>query len=257
MRSKKQWRGMFAKQGRGELPKGTAREMAESSPPFRALPERVGDKHGKRAKKKHGAREPRERPVTLAKRLSNASGRARASARHGGTHRPVHHERRPPVNPIVTHRRPARVGGKSEQQWPIINSGDHDWTQNLFLMWAGAYGDTRGYVWANSFEDAFEHWVEYLDERAPGLLTNLDEGDLRESARDLGIEWQADWPDHEDRKFQRVVEHAEVDLTPIGHTTLEHGAYIPSHEWGGDEITGAELHRVKARSIAEQETDEE
>ena len=57
---------------------------------------------------------------------------------------------------------------------PVINHSDHDWTRNLYLMWAGAYGDTKCYVWANSFDDAFEHLVEYLDDHAPGCLTKID-----------------------------------------------------------------------------------
>lgn len=137
-------------------------------------------------------------------------------------------------------------------RFPIANACDHSSYRNLYLMWGGAYGTTRVFVWANSFEDAFEEFVEWADDHAPGLLTKLDTSDLKSSARDLGIPWQSSWPDYEDDDFVRVLENAEADLTLIGHTTLKHGQYIPSWEWGGDDVSGSEEYdNVKRRSIME------
>lgn len=123
----------------------------------------------------------------------------------------------------------------------------------LFLMFAGAYGDTHAWVWADHLEDAFEVFVEWLDDNAPGLLTELDESDLKNAAKDEGIAWQPHWPDWDDRQFQKVVEAAEADLTVIGHTTLKHGTHIASYEWGGDEIDpgGKDYKTVLGRSMAD------
>lgn len=121
----------------------------------------------------------------------------------------------------------------------------------LYRMWFGAYG-TKLYVWADSFESAFEEGVEWLDDNAPGNLTDLDEGDLRSAADEIGVTWQDSWPDWDDADFQRVIEKAEEDLTLIGHTTLKHGRYIPSHEWGGDDVTDPdEIRDVVERSYDE------
>jgi hypothetical protein len=103
-------------------------------------------------------------------------------------------------------------------------------------MWAGAYGDTTGYVWAASEDDAFEVWVEWLDEHAPGLLVSEFSDLLDEQARALGY---ASWPqlrDSDSRMRDHAIEAAECDLTPIGHCTMKSGHYICSWEWGLDEV---------------------
>lgn len=135
-------------------------------------------------------------------------------------------------------------------RYPIINPLEIGNTDQLFLMWAGQLGTTHGYVWADSADTAFEVWVEWLDENAPGHIVNVDESDLRRAAADLGIRWREDWPDYDDRKFMRVLESAEADLTAIGHTTLTHGGHIASNEWGFDEILSStpEYDRVMAYS---------
>jgi len=149
---------------------------------------------------------------------------------------------------------------------PIANPGEaelydaqyahmHRRPTTLYRMWLGAYGTERVYVWADSFESAFETLVEWADDNAPGVLTTIDESDLRAAAEDLGVAWREDWPDWDDRDFGRVVESAEADLTLIGHTMLKHGTHIPSWEWGGDEVEQGsdEYERVKDRSLAESE----
>jgi hypothetical protein len=124
---------------------------------------------------------------------------------------------------------------------PIVNPGDADWTRHLYLMWAGAYGDIKCYVWANSFDDAFEHLVEWLDDNAPGCLTWVD----YDSAA-LELDVVSNWRDI-DEECEKVREHAEMDLSVVGHTTLTNGDAIPSWEWGGDEIIdAATIEAVKA-----------
>jgi hypothetical protein len=116
--------------------------------------------------------------------------------------------------------------------------------KGLFKMWAGSFSPTYGYVWADNFEDAFEEWVEYLDVVCPGCFVTVGEDELKEAADDLGLEWKSSWPDWSDPEFERVVENAEADLTAIGHTTLNSGTHIASHEWGGDDISGDEESAV-------------
>lgn len=126
---------------------------------------------------------------------------------------------------------------------PIANSSDHDWCRNLYLMWAG-YG-TKCYVWANSFDDAFETFAEWLDDNAPGCLTSFSEDDYKAAAKELGLTWPAEPGSEEECK---VAEATEVDHTVIGHTTLNHGTHIASYEWGGDDVTDeAEFSEVKKR----------
>jgi hypothetical protein len=132
---------------------------------------------------------------------------------------------------------------------PIINpselpTGHYDRKQ-LFKMWAGSgYSPYNGYVWADHFEDAFEEWVEHLDTECPGCFVTVGEDELKEAADDLGVEWDDQWPEWGDPKFLEVAEHAEADLTTIGHTTLKSGTHIPSDQWGGDEIDGDEESAV-------------
>lgn len=121
----------------------------------------------------------------------------------------------------------------------IANADAAEEGESLYAMWLGPYGTTV-YVWGRSFDDAFEEMVEWADDNAPGSLVDLTEADLKEAAEDAGVEWDPEWPDYDDPAFMRVVEDAETDLTTIGHTTLKHGQYIPSHEWGGDDVTGGE-----------------
>ncbi len=150
---------------------------------------------------------------------------------------------------------------------PIANAGEY-WMyestggaaglrKGLYLMWAGQVGSVRVYVWADSFESAFEEFVEYLDDEAPGMLTDVTEDDLKEAAQDKGIEWQETWPDWEDSDFVVVAEAAEVDLTSIGHTTLKHGQYIASWEWGGAEVTSEEDWDIVAERSVEESEDED
>jgi len=139
---------------------------------------------------------------------------------------------------------------------PIANASDLSFESGLYLLTFGAYGTTKVFVWADSVEVAFEVAAEWLDDNAPGHLVSIDEEELKAAAKDLGIPWNPKWigPDgNDDRDFQKVIEHAEADLTQIGHTTLQHGQYVLSYEWWVDEVdAGTDDYRiVKARSYTE------
>jgi len=127
----------------------------------------------------------------------------------------------------------------------------------LFEMWLGETGTTWVYVWADSFESAFEELAEWADDNTPGHIVKLTIADLKSAARDRGIRWRQGWPDYEDRDFERVVDAAEDGLTLVGHTTLKHGSYIVSHEWGGQEVDpGSDAWRIVVdRSFAEVSVD--
>jgi len=92
-------------------------------------------------------------------------------------------------------------------------------------MWAGAYAEIPGYVWARSEDDAFEIWVDYLDDNAPGCLTSHEDAAeyLREYCEEHDCSEEQAYNDSWEERY---------DLTTIGHTTLKHGAHIPSYEWG-------------------------
>lgn len=161
------------------------------------------------------------------------------------------------------------LGAVPDDEIPIANPlevprSKHDRKQ-LFRMWMGAYGDHHVYIWADHFEDAFEEMVEFFDRpETCGLFTYLDEGDLKASAQDLGIHWptplemraervDSAWGALDERTQEKIREHAEVDLTIIGHTTLKCGdglgtPYVASWEWGGNDVTGEEYDLVRAAS---------
>lgn len=147
---------------------------------------------------------------------------------------------------------------------PIINPSElptRGWDRKqLFKMWACTYAPEHGYVWADNFEDAFEEWVEYLDTVCQGCFVTVGEAELKEAAEDLGVEWDDQWPEWGDPKFIEVVEHAEADLTAIGHTTLKSGTHIRSDEWGGGEVSDeeeAEVWQVCADAYAEEYGDDD
>ncbi len=124
---------------------------------------------------------------------------------------------------------------------PIANPSAFDCDYHHLWRFAfGAYGSTVVYVWTfrNSVEDAFETAVEWLDENAPGHLVNLTQDDYKQAAEELGIAWpeSGDVNSLEGDEFERVVTHAEADLTLIGHTTLNNGQYVLSYEWTVDEV---------------------
>lgn len=137
---------------------------------------------------------------------------------------------------------PEELDHDGAREYPIVNPSDHDrsYRTSLYCMWAGAYGDTRVYIWANSFEDAFEHLTEWLDDNAPGLLCKID---WDQTASDHGYEdWDAAYKAlGEGDELDALVQEAETDLSIVGHTTLKNGDAIASWEWGGNEVTDEAL----------------
>jgi len=132
---------------------------------------------------------------------------------------------------------------------PVANPDEFEDDKKLYLFTFGAYGWTKVYVWADHDENAFEIAVEWIDDNAPGHLTDVTEDDLKRSAEDLGVEWQPSWPDWDDAAFAHVVQNAEADLTQVAHTTLKHGQYLHSWEWTFDEVTDpAEYERIAEES---------
>lgn len=151
------------------------------------------------------------------------------------------------------------------KQIPILNPSDVSMRPRWrpFRMWAGACAPTEIYVWADGVESAFAALVEYLDDNAPGCLVSHEKFRelCDETARERGFEDFDSAIQHfgglpeawENKAFRALVEHAERDLTTIGHTSLTTGSHIPSHEWGGDEISGDEYVEVHVRSLEEDE----
>ena len=134
-----------------------------------------------------------------------------------------------------------------------VESGEEIWCVTF-----GAYGSTHIYVWAPSLEKAFETAVEYLDdEKQCGHFTFLGSGDYEREARRLGRSWDPSDPDMD------VVEAVEVDLTPVGWTTLEceralgRSAFIPSWEWTAREVWDDERHLIEERALGEIEEGED
>lgn len=147
----------------------------------------------------------------------------------------------------------------ADREYPIANAGDFDGSRDmqLFLMHADM---EMAWVWVEQWEGletAFEKFVEYLDDEGKcGYFTSLEPEDFVESANDLGIEWDDEywpWPSDSDRNWDRVVEHAEADLTVLGWTTFKCGEYLNA-EWGGSEVdnTSAEWEAVARRSSLEE-----
>jgi len=134
----------------------------------------------------------------------------------------------------------------------FANPCDYDsWQRTHLFYWSlGAYGSTHVYTWADSYESAEETMLEWVDDNAPGLLSTIGEAELRESAQELGIEY--DPQDIDDR----IIEHAEQDMIIVGHTTLKHGNAIPSWEVHVREVTGDTRKRAIATSKAICERDD-
>ncbi len=183
-----------------------------------------------------------DRTARITRRLSEQRPRANPSRRSRPSPTAPEH---PVVNPLEVPGLSSLNRSRSGRRF----GGD----EQLFLMQASTGGISSAhfaYVWARSFEDAFEKFVEYLDENFPGMLVTVGLTELREAAEDLGYEWKSTWPDWDDRRFEKVAERAEADLTPIGHTSLESGTHIPSENWHGQEVSDPEeFERVWAYSL--------
>src|SRR6266516_1186530 len=107
---------------------------------------------------------------------------------------------------------------------PVPTANEPSDGERLYRFGFGAYGETALDVFADSPDDAFEVAVEWLDDNAPGHLIDLDAEDSTHAPHDASSEDEA------------IREHAEADLTPIGHTTLKHGQFVASWEWSLQEL---------------------
>lgn len=182
----------------------------------------------------------------------------------------------------VAEPRAGRVAAKRQvaydKEVPIANPEDCDHGErysrmSLYQFQFGAYADTKVYVWADSFESAEEIAIEWADDNARGVFITLTEDDLKETAEDLGIEWDEAWSDggavgrkefggtwtpFDDRNYEKIMEHAEADLIVIGWTTLKSGTHVISHEVHAHEVTDTdEIEEVAERSQEDEEDDEE
>lgn len=149
-----------------------------------------------------------------------------------------------------------------EKEIPIANPDDAPeerdgalgphYSTSLFRFSFGAYGSTQLYVWArrDCLDSAFEIAVEWLDDHAPGILMTIGPEDYREAATSMGLDY-----DHalgyandgyDDTELARITEHAEADMTMIGHTTLKNGNAIPSWEWTCIEVCSGTPEHSKA-----------
>jgi len=113
-----------------------------------------------------------------------------------------------------------------EKRVPNANEpGDGD---RLYRFNFGAYGETCVDVFADSPDDAFEVAVGWLDDNAPGHLIELGAEDYKRAADELKLTYDADAMFEGDAVQEEIREHAEADLTQIGHTTLQHGQFVAS-----------------------------
>ncbi len=127
----------------------------------------------------------------------------------------------------------ANLNSPQCEGWSLANGFCNRNNESQFQFSFGAYGWTKVRVWARHIEDAFEIAVEWLDDHAPGHLVSHEEfAELcKEAAEELGLE-RCENEDYD----RAIVEHAERDLTIIGHATLKHGQYIAAHECFMSEI---------------------
>jgi hypothetical protein len=129
-------------------------------------------------------------------------------------------------------------------------SGNRD---QLFRVGFGAYDDTEVYVWSSSADDAFQEACDYAAAKGRwGVFTSLSDDDLAAAAEELDLadEWNEHLAEGNMQEIaDQVIQHAEVDLTIIGHTTYNPPAetgltgplYVASHEWTVREADVAEL----------------
>jgi hypothetical protein len=130
-------------------------------------------------------------------------------------------------------------------------------TRSLFQMRAGASSGAgvEAYVWARSFEDALEVFVDWLDdENLCGMFVTVGIAELEDAADELGLP-RAVAHDDQHPNYWRVVEKAEEDLTLVtGHTTMKNcpnPGYFLSYDWGGEELDLSQNLEVARESYRE------
>lgn len=111
-----------------------------------------------------------------------------------------------------------------------INANDRHWTRHRYVLWFGAYGDTRLLVHANSLDDALDEGIDWLVDNEPGLLADSAVEEEYQRLRAEGMDQQ------------EAMETAEQDTTSGGNA----GNRIHSHEWGivAEDPTDAQLREL-------------
>lgn len=97
-----------------------------------------------------------------------------------------------------------------------INQDSASFYRHRYILWFGAYGDTRILVWENSLQDALDACLDEIEDRWPGLLCD----DAVKEAYDEAIA--------EGKTQEEAWEISEMDTTTGGNT----GLHINSWEWG-------------------------
>ena len=97
-----------------------------------------------------------------------------------------------------------------------INPGDSDWTKHRYILAFGAHHETRVLVHANSLDHALDEAGDFLAEKFPGCLADIQVQEAFDEAREAGLSHDESW------------ERALVDVTAAGND----GHYLLSWEWG-------------------------
>jgi len=151
---------------------------------------------------------------------------------------------------VLSDHPPDELGMSHVFQTYLANPSEHDWKDNLYLIWFGSMFATNFLVWAKGFEDALEIAAETAhDAGMKGFF--VDDAQMQEyyaeAREELG-------PDAEE---DEVMQQAEEDLT------YTESGYVPSHEWGGQDVhqgvpfgEGKDLYTA-AKFVCEAYTDEE
>ncbi len=96
-----------------------------------------------------------------------------------------------------------------------VNGRDRSWTRHRYILAFGAYYQTVLMIWANSLDDALDEAVDWIADKAPGLLVDDSVQEAYLIARRAG---------HPPAKAQEI---AEVDTTCAGNNAH----YLMSWEW--------------------------
>lgn len=115
--------------------------------------------------------------------------------------------------------------------------------ERVFRFCFGAYGATVVYATGQGWEDSFQAAVDRLIEEE--LYGIFEEIDYQEAASELGYGLVEELGGDE---VEEVMQHAETDMTVIGHTHVDGMGQlaIPSWEWSGSEVFDDERDNVLA-----------
>jgi hypothetical protein len=108
----------------------------------------------------------------------------------------------------------------------MINPTEKSYHRCAFVLWFGAYGETRLHVYADSLEDALDECVDWAVDHAPGLLADEQVREAYQEALAQRIAAGADATD--ERVIEECQQEAEIDTTTAGNG----GNYLLSWEWG-------------------------